>query len=166
MDEKYSTSIRAFGNQKAFTLIELMVVVGIIALLSALGSTYFTYLNFRAGDSHAFMEGRHLMTAVNDAFMNLEDVNFGDNLTDPDITGPVGATTTNDVARPPIFTLSSQIRARMVGESTPNPGGGFFTAYIWHVNGTNDPNAMFSSGKKEYQYIIVENQNFMSAPSF
>ena len=166
MDEKYSTSIRAFGNQKAFTLIELMVVVGIIALLSALGSTYFTYLNFRAGDSHAFMEGRHLMTAVNDAFMNLEDVNFGDNLTDPDITGPVGATTTNDVARPPIFTLSPEIRARMWGQCTSDPGGGSFTAYIWHTSGTRDPDAMFSGGIKEYQYIMVEDTNTIMAPDF
>ena len=166
MDEKYSTAIRTFDNQKAFTLIELIVVVGIIGLLSALGSTYFTYLNFRASDSKAFVEGRNLMTAVYDAFMNLEDVHFG-NPDDGDTIGPVGTTKSGDVvARPPIFTLSPEIRARMWGQCTSDPGGGTFTAYIWHTSGTRDPDAMFSGGIKEYQYIMVEDTNTIIAPDF
>jgi len=167
MDKKYSTAIRTFDNQKAFTLVELMVVVAIIGLLSALGSTYFTYLNFRANDSRAFMEGRNLMTAVNDAFLNLEDINFGDSLED-DITGDIGGKTfTGGGIRPPIFTLSSGIWARMVGQSTPSPGGGYFEVVIWSVSGTNDPDLMSSqSGKKEYRYIIDESENYILAPGF
>ena len=165
MDEKYSTAIRTFDNQKAFTLVELIVVIAIISILSAMGSTYFTYLKFRAGDSQAFVEGRNLMTAVNDAFMNLEDINFGDSLADGDITGPIGDTTSGGGARTPIFTFSPEIRARMEGQSTTSPGGGFLTAYIWSINGTNDLGAHYS-GKKEYQYIIDENANIIWVPSF
>lgn len=162
MDEKYSTAMRTFDNQKAFTLIELIVVVAIIGILSAMGTTYFTYLKFRAGDSQAFVEGRNLITAVNDAFMNLEDINFGDGSID--ITGPIGDTTSGGGARTPIFTLSNEIRARLDGQSTTSPGGGFFTAELWSINGTNDPDS--DSLKKEYRYIIDEAANYILAPGF
>ena len=163
MDEKYSAAIKTFDNQKAFTLVELIVVIAIISILSALGSTYFTYLKFRAGDSQAFVEGRNLMTAVNDAFMNLEDIHFGD-IEDPDFTGPVGIETLGEGERPPIFTFSPEVRARMVGQSTPSPGGGYLEVELWSINGTNDPGS--DSLKKEYRYIIDETTNYILTPGF
>ena len=161
MDEKYSTAIRTFDNQKAFTLVELIVVIAIISILSALGSTYFTYLKFRAGDSQAFVEGRNLMTAVYDAFMNLEDIDFTTDIAGT--TGSIGGTADGGGPRSPIFTLSPEIWARMTLLSTPQPGEGVLIAQIWSINGTNDSTP---SGKKEYYYYINEDDNEIEAPRF
>lgn len=160
MDEKHTASIIKINNQNAFTLVELIVVVAIIGILTMIGTTYFTYLKFRSGDSQAFVEGRHLLTAVNDAFLNLEDIDFGDGSFD--ITGPVGDTTSGGGARPPIFTLSNEIRARLAGQSTTNPGGGELTIEIWSINGTND--SLSDSGKKEYYYFIHEDSVTILVP--
>jgi prepilin-type N-terminal cleavage/methylation domain-containing protein len=161
MEEKHNI-FRKISDHSGFTLIELIVVIAIIAILTAIGTTYFTYLKFRSGDSQAFVEGRNLMTAVNDAFLNLEDIDFDTSAAG--ITGPIGNKTTDDNPRAPIFNMSNEIRARMVGQSTPSPGGGYFEAYVWSINGTVDDDTV--SQKKEYWYCIDENANVISAPSF
>ena len=162
MDTKHTAQIRKIINQKGFTLVELIVVVAIIGILTAIGSTYFTYLKFRSGDSQAYVEGRQLFTAVNDAFLNLEDINFGDGTSD--ISGPIGGTTIDGNSRQPIFTLSSEIRARLDGESTSSPGGGFLTAEVYSINGTNDDDGI--NGKKTYTYVIDEDAYVISVPNF
>ena len=163
MDEKHSTAIREIVNQKGFTLVELIVVVAIIGLLTAMGTTYYTHLQFRSADSQAYVEGRNLLTAVNDAFLGMEDINFGDGLRD--ITGPVGNRkfSNNNEERPPIFNLSPTIRARLIGQSTTTPGGGYFEAEIWSVNGTNDGT---DSGRKEYRFLIVEDAGLIQTPGY
>ncbi len=166
MEEKHTTTIKKMNKQNGFTLVELIVVVAIIGILTAIGTTYFTYLKFRSGDSQAFVEGRHLMTAVNDAFLNLEDIDFEYNMPVGGVTGPVGNYKDGGGARTPIFTLSDEIRAKILGQSTPTPGGGYFEAYVWSINGTNAPVTFFSGGKKEYVYIINENIGEISYPSF
>lgn len=163
MDEKYTASVIKIDKQDGFTLVELIVVVAIIAILSAMSITYLAFLKFRSGDSQAFVEGRNLLTAVNDAFLNLEDIDFGN--ASADTTGDVGDRTNGGGERTPIFTLSSEIRARLDGKSTPSPGGGYITAYIWSINGSNDPDATYS-GKKEYIYYIDEDSGEIITPAF
>ena len=60
--------------------------------------------------------------------------------------------------------MSNEVRARLDGQSTTSPGGGFLTAELWNVNGTDDGTTI--SGKKEYLYIIDEDTNIISAPIF
>lgn len=164
MDEKTSTTFRIFDNQKAFTLVELIVVVAVIAILSAMGSTYFSYLKFRAGDSQAFVEGRHLLTAVNDAMLDAEDIEYI--VGAPGTTGPVGDTASGGVGRSPVYTLSNEIWARLTIISTPDPGGDFLLAKVWSINGSKDSSPLALSGKKEYTFYINEAANVIEVPKF
>ena len=160
MDEKHNT-IKKMSNQRGFTLVELIVVIAIIGILTAIGSNYYAALKLKSADSQAYVEGRNLMTAVNDAFLSLEDVKFGDG---SDIAGNVGDETSGGGPRPPVYTLSPGIRARIDGQSTTAPGGGYFIAFIYNVAGTEDLAA--SSGKKEYYYFIDEDSGTMITPDF
>ncbi len=162
MDVKHKT-IKKMNKQEGFTLVELIVVIAIIGILTAIGSNYYAALKLKSADSQAYVEGRNLMTAVNDAFLSLEDVKFGNG---SDIAGNVGDKTSGGGVRPPVFTLSTGIRARIDGQSTPSPGGGFFIAYIYNVNGTNDSNPLSLSGKKEYYYFIDETSGTIITPDF
>jgi prepilin-type N-terminal cleavage/methylation domain-containing protein len=148
------------SNRKGFSLIELFICLLILAVLITVGTTHFTDLRDRAGDTRAYTEGRDLIFAVSDAFLESEDVKF-----DTDVNGIAGAVGTirytDSSARMPIYTLPKRIRVRMTGHSTPQPGGGFLTFEIWHVNGTPS-NTL--SGRKEYYFEIQEDANVISLP--
>lgn len=160
MCEKVRDTILKVKNQNGFTLVELIVVTAIIGILAALGASYFGYAKNRSADSQAFVESRHLITAVNDAFLNMEDIYFGNGGL---VIGPVGIETNGGGARPAVFTLSPEVRARLDGKSTTGAGGGSLEGYIWNINGTNDGTM---SGKKEYYYFIEEDSNTILVPSF
>ena len=167
MCEKIRDTILKVKNQNGFTLIELIVVTAIIGILAALGASYFGYAKNRSADSQAFVESRHLMTAVNDAFLNMEDIDF--DTPDAGVTGPIGNKIAGGLpgSRPAVFTLSSEVRARLDGESTTGAGGGYLVGYIWNINGTNDDGTDgTASGKKEYYYFIEEDSNTILVPSF
>ena len=148
------------SNNKGFSLIELVMCFFILAVLITLGSTQFTDLKVRAGDTQAYTEGRNLILAVSDAFLESEDVNFDTD--DSGVVGSVGTTRyTDNGSRPPVYSLPQNIRVRMTGQSTPQPGGGFLTFEIWHVHGS--PSSTIS-GKKEYYFEIQEDANQISLP--
>jgi len=149
------------SNKKGFSLIELFMVMLILAVLMTLGFTQFTDLKDRAGDTQAYTEGRNLILAVSDAFLESEDVKFDTD--DNGIAGSVGTIRYSDSsARTPIYLLPQDIRVRMTGQSTSQPGGGFLTFEIWHVHGTP---ASTLSGRKEYYFEIQEDNNLISLPS-
>jgi hypothetical protein len=62
-----------------------------------------------------------------------------------------------------VFTLSGKIRARLVGQSTPQLGGRFLTFDIWSIEGsTNTDN---DSDKNEYRFEIDEDSNIITMPT-
>jgi prepilin-type N-terminal cleavage/methylation domain-containing protein len=152
-------------DQRGFTLVELIVCFLIIGLLSSMGALYLADIRNRSGDSQAYTEGRHLITAISDAMLADEDVDFANTKgADEEIQGPVGTHLSDGSGtRTPIYNLSGDIRARIVGTNAEDPGDGEITVYLWSVKGSNDTSP---SGKREYFYYIDEASGIISTPDF
>ena len=156
--------IQPLKEKSGFTLVELMVVIAIISILTAMGFNYYGIFKQRAGDSQAYAEGRNLITAINDAFLSQQDINFS--VFVDGSSGPVGDVTMGGTDRPAVFNLSSEVRGRISGESYTSPGQAyFFDAYIYSINGSNWPWPSVS-GKKEYHYEIREWGSVYVMPSY
>lgn len=162
MGKKQKMSIQPLKDKGGFTLVELIVVIAIISILTAIGMNYYGMFKQRAGDSQAYAEGRNLMTAVNDAFLSQEDIDFS--VFVDGSSGPVGDITMGGNPRTAIFDLSSEVKGRISGESYTTPGNGYyFDAWLYSVNGSNWPSV---SGKKEYHYMIYENGPVYVMPAY
>jgi prepilin-type N-terminal cleavage/methylation domain-containing protein len=162
MDKKRKMTIKPFKEKNGFTLVELIVVIAIISILTAMGMNYYTMFKQRAGDSQAYAEGRNLMTAINDAFLSQEDIDFS--VFVDGSSGPVGDVTMGNNPRAAVFNLSTEVKGRISGESYTSPGQGyFFDAWIYNINGSNWPSV---SGRKEYHYQIYEIGSIYDMPSY
>ena len=146
------------NHEAGFTLVELIMVMAIISILATMGAIYMADMRHRAGDSQAYTEGRHLVTALNDAFLGGEDVDFSNGTGGgAEITGGIGELTRAGAARNPIYTMSPDMRAEVAGDNGSDPDDGEVTVFIWSVNGT--------PGKK-YAYLLSEISGQVSTPSF
>jgi prepilin-type N-terminal cleavage/methylation domain-containing protein len=140
-------------KDRGFTLVELVVAIGLIAILAALGAFMYRDIVSRAADAHALSEGQGLLSAASEAFLADEDVFF---TVADDVTGPVGNVRQSDgLPRSPIFKLSPKIRASITGESPPGVGGGFLTYDIWSLDGST-----------KYRFEIDEDDNVLSTPVY
>ena len=150
-------------RDSGFTLIELIIVMMLIGILMAIGALVYRDIQGRSRDAQAYSEGRNLITAVSDAFLANEDIDFDTAIAG--ITGPVGNVRfTDSGARTAIFSLSNNVRARMTGHSTPQPGGGSLMLEIWNVHGSDTMPGDTDSGKKEYYYEIQEDADILTMP--
>ena len=140
-------------NSRGFTLLELVIVVCLISILSQISLSYFTDFQARAKDATAILDGRNLLTAVETNFAHREVVDYEH---DPGDGSQIGS--------PSIYTLAQGVRARITAgsQSLTTEGTGYFEAYLYHVNGTDDP--VSHSGKREYYYLIDESLNLYSLP--
>lgn len=143
-----------YCNNRGFTLLELVIVVCLISILSQISLSYFTDFQARAKDATAILDGRNLLTAVETNFAHREVVDYEH---DPGDGSQIGDPTT-------VYTLAQGVRARITAgsQSLKTEGTGYFEAYLYHVNGTDDP--VSHSGKREYYYLIDESLNLYSLP--
>lgn len=151
------------NNNRGFTFVELLMVFIVLAALSQVGLVYWLDLRTRSSDVMAISDGRNLVNLVRSNFVNLDNVKYDHNPGDGDEIGDVDV---SNNARPPVFILSPGVRARIVNGSE-SPGvaeQGYFEAYLYHIDGTND--AMSVSGKREFYYVADEASDLYSIATF
>lgn len=152
-------------NKKGFTLMELMVVIAIVAVLSAIAVFNYIPIRAKALDSAALSDARNIVSSVVNAITNSANIDFNKGGAVFGAPGAVGAFDTATNSRTPIFTLSIGVVARITGDSIQNPGGNntVFSAFIYHTGGTTDPTTL--SGKKEFFCFVDADAGISSAPN-
>jgi prepilin-type N-terminal cleavage/methylation domain-containing protein len=156
------TTQTPLNDSKGFTLMELMVVIAIIASLSAFAMLNYVPTRAKALDSAAFSDARNIVSSVVDATMNHADVDF----TKVNTGGPVGDTDTAGNPRTPVYTLSPGVFAVITGGSDQGLDGKttIFSAIIYHSGGSSDPLTL--SGKKEFYCSVDEDAGTSTVPNF
>ena len=138
-------------NKKGFTLLELVVVIGIISILGSIAMANFIPFKRQAHDTLARSDARNVVEGAVIEMLNDEDIDY----TKLNTGGAVGGKDNVGNPRTPVFVLSSGVRAVIVGDS--NQGNGDTTillATFYHIKGTNDPATI--SGKREYICSVHE----------
>ena len=153
--------LRRLRGNKGFTLVELLMVFIVLGILAQMASTFMMDLRKRSSDVTAIVDGRNLTTVVRNNFINLDDVDY----TKIDVSD-IGIKTSVGDDRPPVFILSPGVRARIMPESVSDgiPENGFFQAYLYNINGTDDPSTI--SGKREFLYVAEESSGTYSLAIF
>lgn len=124
-------------NADGFTLVELMVVIGIVGILTSSAMVYFTDMLRSSRDTVALQDASNLMIVVSNNFVGDESVNYqarnGQQLGINDASGG---------ARDPVYTLSAGVRIDFAGGySNMSYGAGDntasqFVANLYHSSGT------------------------------
>jgi len=153
---------RKLKSQKGFTFIELMMVMIVLGILVQMSTIFLLDLRERAFDAVALSDGKNLMTVAGNVFLALEDVDFTHTPADG---SDVGVLDTGGGPRPPVFTMSPGVRAIISGESGTAAGSGTITAFVFHINGTNDSASLGGSGKREFYFHLDELTSTITAPS-
>jgi len=147
---------RKVKKADGFTLLELLVVMGIIGILTSTSMVYFFDMMASSRDTVALSDANSLMTVVTSNFVGDESVNYeaqnGQQLGVADAAGG---------ARNPVFTLSAGVVIAFAGgfnnmsfginDNTPSQ----FVASLYHSSGTPG---------REVQIIIdelTETQDFI-----
>ena len=141
------------GNEKGFTLVELIVSVAIIMILAQMGTFYWMDAKKKSADAAAHSDARNMLNAIANSLLSLEDIDFTHGTP---YVNSVGVKDNGGNPRPAIFQLPEQVHARFdPGSTSPGqPGSGYVSVSIYHDQGTLDPFTV--SGKKEYVYVIDE----------
>ena len=155
MPDNKTTPVVRNNNNCGFTLLELVLVILIIGILAQIGLSYMVNFQAKVKDTIAIHDGRNLLTAVQTSFANREVVDYEHAPADG-----------RGVGAPTVFTLNRGVMAKITAgsESDGSEGNGWFEAYLYHINGTDDPAT--SSKKREFYYLVNENLNIYSLPSF
>lgn len=150
-------------DNRGFTFIELLMVFIVLGILTQVGLTFMIDLRSRSSDVMAISDGKNLITVVRNNFVNLDDVDYTKtNGSD------MGVETTGGDNRVAVFTLSPGVKVVVTGgsESNGTPDTGFFEAWLYHENGTDDPASTTGCGKREFYYYADEPNDLYSIATF
>ena len=144
------------GNEKAFTLIELMIVIAILGILATIAFANFGQIKTKAFDTSALVDTRSLVDSIVDVILSEEDVKFSA----ISLTGAVGIEDRAGNPRTPVFYLSSGVSAIITQVGGIGPYN--IQAEVYHTKGTTAPAT--ASGKKEFSCIVDEAAGLISLP--
>ncbi len=148
--QKASNILTPFKNDKGFTLLELLVVIGIISILLAMGSMNFFDSRKKANDTLALNDAKNLITVASNNFFDKTDVLYTRDYPDG---RQIGASTNTAAARPPVYTLSPGVQVRAVGFSSPDASGSI-TFWAHHAAGTGISAPTLGSGVPIRSYYV------------
>jgi prepilin-type N-terminal cleavage/methylation domain-containing protein len=144
------------GNEKAFTLIELMIVIAILSGLAAIAFGNYGQLKSKTYDTTALVDTRNLIDSIVNVILSDEDVNFSA----ISLAGAVGIEDRAGNPRAPVFSLSSGVSAIII--QLPGIGPYNIQAEVYHTRGTTAPAT--PSGKKEFSCMVDEAADLVSLP--
>ncbi|MDP3282955.1 MAG: prepilin-type N-terminal cleavage/methylation domain-containing protein [Desulfobacterales bacterium] len=151
MKEKLLFLINKTKEDKGFTFLELIIVIGILSILSQIGLDYYISYRAKAFDAAAINDGRQLVNAVVNNLVAFDDVDYSHDGSDDN---RVGAFDTSGNPREPVLYLSPSVRARLLEGENDNTGEGFMQAYLYSEGGTRDTSS--PSGRREFYCIVDE----------
>ncbi|MDQ1329956.1 MAG: hypothetical protein QG578_219 [Thermodesulfobacteriota bacterium] len=142
--------INKTNEDKGFTMIELIIVIGIISILAQIGFDLYIDYRAKAFNASAINDGRQLLNVVMNNLVSFDDVDYTH---DENGGNRIGAVDTNGNPREPVLFLSPSVRARIVGDNDTS-GNGYMEAYLYSVGGTSDLST--PSGKREFYCLVDE----------
>lgn len=149
MKDDLACCLKKISENKGFTTVELVVVIGIISILAQIAFDLYADYKARAYDSAALNDARNLVSAVVNNFVSYDDVDYthdenGDNR--------IGAVDNDGNERSPVLVLSKGVKARIEGYNDGS-NDSYMEGYIYSDGGTGDSST--DSGKREY-YCLVD----------
>jgi prepilin-type N-terminal cleavage/methylation domain-containing protein len=152
-----------FKANQGFTLVELLVVFLILAILSQMALMYLSDIRKRSSDAVAISEGRGLINAISQAFLDQSDVKMqhgsglGGGPGAAGATGAVGTLTLSDNPRTPIYSLTDKVKAdieHIIGDPA-SPFDDVVTVSVWHMEGSSFTGAGANNDqRKEFTYML------------
>lgn len=142
--------INKTNEDKGFTMLELLIVIGIISILAQIGFDLYVDYKSKAYNTSAINDGRQLLNAVMNNLVSFDNVDYTHDENDDN---RIGAVDTNGNPRAPVLFLSPSVRARIVGDNDTS-GNGYMEAFLYSVGGTSDPTT--PSGKREFYCLVDE----------
>lgn len=141
---------KKFKENKGFSTIELVIVIGILSILSQIAFDLYADYKAKAYNAAAINDGRNLVNVVVNNLVGFEDVDYTHDENDDN---RIGAFDTDGNPRPPVLMLSKSVKARIVGDNDTT-GNGYMEAYLYSDGGTRDSST--PSGRREFYCIVDE----------
>lgn len=152
--------MNTYRNQHGFTMMELMIVMAILGVLSAITTLWMLDMFHAARDTAALTDAKNLITVINNNFLDNESILYDSLNADGSQLGVMEEDGTTP--RVSVYGLSPGVKIKFI--TTPNISSrnpdvqGSFDAWLYHSLGTSDPLDLSLSGigRKVIQCTIDE----------
>ncbi len=142
-------------NNRGFSILELLIVMGIMGILTNMGYLMYKDAIGRSGDTAVISDARNLVTVATENFVSGIYPNFSHA---PGEGSLVGLKPDGTYA----FRLSKGVKALILGLPSAT-GQGYMEAYVFHTRGMPDSNPF---GRHMFYCLVDEKAGLNVGPSF